>query len=149
MKTFTDNANRTWTVAVNVGAVKRMRDLLKLDLAGDNLADVIGKLANDPVALVDTLWVILQPQVEAQSVSAEAFADAVAGDVITRATEALLEEIVDFFPEPKRRTMRRILELMRSAERQALERLEAMAESPEMEARLQKEIDSVLTSAMK
>ncbi len=149
MKTFTDNANRTWTVAVNVGAVKRMRDLLKLDLAGDNLADVIGKLANDPVALVDTLWVILQSQAEAQSVSAEAFADAVAGDVITRATEALLEEIVDFFPEPKRRTMRRILELMRSAERQALERLEAMAESPEMEARLQKEIDSVLTSAMK
>ena len=92
---------------------------------------------------------ILQPQAEAQSVSAEAFADAVAGDVITRATEALLEEIVDFFPEPKRRTMRRILELMRSAERQALERLEAMAGSPEMEARLQKEIDSVLTSAMK
>ena len=149
MKTFTDNANRTWTVAVNVGAVKRMRDLLKLDLAGDNLADVIGKLANDPVALVDTLWVILQAQAEAQNVSAEAFADAIAGDVITRATEALLEEIVDFFPEPKRRTMRRILELMRSAERQALERLEAMAESPEMEARLQKEIDSVLTSAMK
>lgn len=149
MKTFTDNANRTWTVAVNVGAVKRMRDLLKLDLAGDNLADVIGKLANDPVALVDTLWVILQPQAEAQNVSAEAFADAVAGDVITRATEALLEEIVDFFPEPKRRTMRRILELMRSAERQALERLEAMAGSPEMEARLQKEINSVLTSAMK
>ena len=143
MKTFTDNANRTWTVAVNVGAVKRMRDLLKLDLAGDNLADVIGKLANDPVALVDTLWVILQ------NVSAEAFADAIAGDVITRATEALLEEIVDFFPEPKRRMMRRILELMRSAERQALERLEAMAGSPEMEARLQKEIDSVLTSAMK
>ena len=32
MRTFTDNAGRTWTVAINVAAVKRVRGLIKVDL---------------------------------------------------------------------------------------------------------------------
>jgi len=32
MRTFSDNAGRTWTVQVNVNAIKRVRDLAKVDL---------------------------------------------------------------------------------------------------------------------
>mgnify|MGYP005827549127 CR=1 FL=1 len=40
MKTFTDNAGRTWTIQVNVDAIRRVRDLLKVNL----LEVVEGKL---------------------------------------------------------------------------------------------------------
>ena len=32
MRTFTDNAGRTWTIQVNVTAVKRVRGLVGIDL---------------------------------------------------------------------------------------------------------------------
>ena len=32
MKTFVDNAGRTWTVQINVEAIKRVRELLSVNL---------------------------------------------------------------------------------------------------------------------
>ena len=32
MRTFNDNAGRTWTVAINVGAIKRVKGLLDVNL---------------------------------------------------------------------------------------------------------------------
>jgi hypothetical protein len=38
MRTFNDNAGRTWTIAINVAAIKRVRGLLNVDLyKGRNL----------------------------------------------------------------------------------------------------------------
>ena len=148
MKTFVDNANRTWTVAVNVGAVKRMRDLAKFDLMGNDLARSIGQLSDDPVVLVDVLWAIVFPQAEKLAVSQEEFAEAIAGDAISFATDALLEEIVDFFPGPKRKLMRQILDRTKAAEKKMLERLEEMVNSPEVQKQIDAEVESVLNSAM-
>ena len=33
MRTFRDNVGREWFIDINVGAVKRVRDLAKIDLA--------------------------------------------------------------------------------------------------------------------
>ena len=149
MKTFVDNANRTWTISVNVGAVKRMRDLAKFDLMGDDLAHSIGQLSDDPVVLVDVLWAIVFPQAEKASVSAEEFAEAIAGDAITFAADALLEEIVDFFPGPKRKLMRQVLDRTKAAEKKMLERLEEMVNSPEVQEQIDEKVESILNSAMK
>jgi len=51
MKTFTDNAGRSWTVALNVDALKRVRSLCDVDLMqivsdGGKLLD---RLMADPV----------------------------------------------------------------------------------------------------
>lgn len=53
---------------------------------------------------------------EKLALSAEEFAEAIAGDAISFATDALLEEIVDFFPGPKRKLMRQILDRTKAAE---------------------------------
>lgn len=149
MKTFVDNANRTWTISVNVGAVKRMRELAKFDLMGGNIGENIGRLSDDPVLLVDVLWAIVFPQAEKLSIPAEEFAEAIAGDAITFAADALLEEIVDFFPGPKRKLLRQILDRTKEAEKKMLERLEKMVNSPEVQEQIDKNVESILNSAMK
>ena len=63
MKSFTDNAGRIWTVAVNVAAIKRVRAICHVDLnaivemdeKNNPSTKLLEKLSTDPVLLVDVL----------------------------------------------------------------------------------------------
>jgi len=111
MKTFTDNQGRSWRIDVNVASVKRVRDLLDVDLlelgteGAKNREEeaLIFKLIADPVLLCNVIYCLCLPQAEKAKISDEDFGRAMAGDAIDRATKALLEEIVGFFPNPRDR----------------------------------------------
>ncbi|MCL4193728.1 MAG: hypothetical protein KJZ87_18465 [Thermoguttaceae bacterium] len=101
MKTFQDNAGRTWTVAINVDAVKRVRDLLKEDLL--DVEHVLQRLMVDPILLCDVIYCVCKPQADAENISDVQFAQAMAGDAIAHAKTALVEELVNFSPDPRDR----------------------------------------------
>ena len=68
MKTFKDNADRTWTVQVNVDAIKRVRDLAGLDLLSAVDAALLEKLASDPVLLCDVVYAVCKQEADANGV---------------------------------------------------------------------------------
>ena len=109
MHSFTDNAGRTWTVEITVADLKRLRAMLGIDIANLTEPDappeeqLLARLATDPVLLVDVLYVLCLDQAEKAGVTDEQFGRAMAGDAIEEATEALLEAIVDFTPNPRER----------------------------------------------
>lgn len=145
MKTFVDNAGRTWTVAINVDAIKRVRDL-----AGVNLLEVIeGKLLErligDPILLCDVIYSICKPEAEAKTITDTDFGRAMGGDAIDGATTALLEELVDFFPLARRRVLSKALEKLRKFETAALNAVEVRLESPELEQRLAADLAQLQT----
>ena len=102
MHTFTDNAGRTWTVAINVAAVKRVRGLVNIDLYKlvDDGFKPLGELVADPVQLADVLYCLCKDEADARNVSDEDFGRALYGDAITLAAEAFVEELIDFSPTP-------------------------------------------------
>jgi hypothetical protein len=106
MRTFTDNAGRTWTIAINVAAIKRVRGLLGVDLYKlvDDGFKPLGALVGDPVKLADVLYCLCKDEADTKKVSDEDFGRALAGDAITLATDAFLEELIDFFPEARARS---------------------------------------------
>jgi len=106
MRTFQDSAGRTWTIAVTVDAVKRVRDLLKEDLL--DIERVFPRLLADPILLCDVVYCVCKPQADAERITDVDFARAMAGDVIAHAKAALVEELVDFFPEPSQRETLRL-----------------------------------------
>jgi len=111
VRTFTDNAGRTWTIAVNVDAIKRVRGLVDVDLLAILEGKLIERLVRDPVLLCDVVYAVCQPEAQAKGVPAEEFGRAMAGDAIDCATKALLEELVGFSPSPRdRANLQRILE---------------------------------------
>ena len=65
---------------------------------------------------------------------------AMAGDAIASATDALLEEIIDFFPEAKRLALRRILNATRRFAEMATKRLKETMDSEDFEIRLASEL---------
>ncbi|MCL2645604.1 MAG: hypothetical protein FWD61_01200 [Phycisphaerales bacterium] len=137
MKTFVDNAGRTWTVAINVDAIKRVRDLAKVNLLEVIEGKLLERLIGDPVLLCDVIYAVCKPEADAKSISDVDFGRAMAGDAIDGATTALLEELVDFFPQGRRRVLSKALAKLRKFETAALQTVETRLESPELERKMQ------------
>ncbi|MGE4157704.1 MAG: hypothetical protein AB7F75_01250 [Planctomycetota bacterium] len=116
MRPFTDSRQRKWEIAINVATIKRVRALTGKDLLAIADGDLLQTLVGDPVLLADILWVLVQPQAQAQGVSDEDFGSALAGDAIEAATAAFLEELVDFFPQSRRQLLQRALKALRDLE---------------------------------
>ena len=144
MKTFTDNTGRVWTLAVNVAAIKRVRALCGVNLSSiveldkDNNPDtkLIEQLSTDPVLLVDVLYAVCKNECDQKGISDEEFGMAMSGDAIEHATTALLDEIIDFFPEAKRLAFKKILSATRRFEDIARKRLEAIMSDGEFEDKM-------------
>jgi hypothetical protein len=131
--TFVDNAGRTWTVAINVAAIKAVRAALSVDLMETAEGKLLDRLAGDPVLLCDTLYVLCRAEAEAQKVTDEDFGRSLGGDAIDRAAKAFLEELVDFFPSARRHLLAKVLEKMRALEAKVIAAVEARIDDPELE----------------
>ena len=117
MRTFRDNAGRTWSLTLSVWTVKKVRDLLGVDLldlggesatgSSDKKPGLLFRLIADPVLLVDVLYVVCKDQADSASVTDEQFGRAMGGDAIDAATKAFLEELADFTPSPRDRARAR------------------------------------------
>jgi len=140
MHSFVDNSRRTWEVAINVAAVKRIRGLLGIDLYAlvDDGFKSLSKLVSDPVTLADVLYCLCKDQAEKQSISDEDFGRALAGDAITQAADAFVEELIDFFPDARARaSLRKAIEAGKTVRDKVLSHAETILDSidPETEAR--------------
>jgi len=141
MQTFTDNEERSWTIEVNVAALKRAKGLAGVDLMGVLDGDLIERFIRDPVLLCDALYAVCKPEADERGVSDEAFGRAMAGDAIEHATAALLDEIVSFCPSPRdRAALGRVL----SATRTAMDRARDLVEMRLDNGELEKAIDEAL-----
>ena len=105
MRSFKDNQGRSWQIALNVYEMKRIRALLGIDLVnvitldkdGAVKVDLVDRIANDPCLLVDILWVLVEAEAKEDGVSDVDFGCSLAGKSIEEATQAFLDELVDFF----------------------------------------------------
>ena len=144
MKTFTDSKGRVWEVELNIRQMKRVRDTLGIDLVnvisankdGSVSTDTLERVANDPILLVDILWVLCEGQAKPSGVTDEDFGSALAGDSIEDATRAFLDELVDFFPGARRLYLKKAVDLARKFQSESAEVLQKVLDSPEFEERL-------------
>ncbi len=144
MRRFTDTKGRTWDIELNVRQMKRVRDILGVDLVniistgkdGAVATDTLDRVANDPILLVDILWVLCEGQAKSAGVTDEDFGSSLAGESIAEATRAFLDELVDFFPGARRLFLRKAVDLARRFETENLDALEKALSSPEFEERM-------------
>ena len=140
MKTFKDNADRTWTVTVNVDAIKRVRSLLDVDLMEAVEGRLLERLVGDPVLLCDVIYCVCKEDADARQISDEDFGRAMGGDAIELATAALLEELVDFFPQAKRELLRKALGKLETLQATAIDVVSKRLDSPELDRHLEAEL---------
>ncbi len=143
MKTFSDNANRTWSVTINVDSIKRVRSLLDVNLLDAIDGKLLEQFISDPILLCDVVYVLCKPQADSQNLSDEEFGRAMAGDAIDSATTALLEELVDFFPKGKRELLAKALGKLKTLENRAYEVANKRLDDPKLERQLEQALENV------
>ena len=118
MRYFKDEKGDTWGVDLTVGSLLRVKTA-----TGFDLIDKPDSMPQNLAALVDILWVTLEPQLTAKGVSQEDFAERLGGDSLEAAIDCFMEEWADFFRKlaPSRATV------IRGLWRKAREHTPAMA----------------------
>lgn len=112
MASFKDDKGRSWRVNITATTVRRVKDLtgVYLPTLVEDQFRGIDSLAQDVIQFIDVLYAVVLPDAEKDGVAVEQFGDALGGDSIERAAQALTNGIVDFFPEDRRRVLRSFLE---------------------------------------
>lgn len=110
MKTFRTNDGEEWSIVVNVLTIKRVLDGTGLKLTDlFSTADKIQQFFADEVRICEVLYATIKPQADERGKSLEAFLSAIDGTVIENAMEALLAEVADFFHEPQKGLLKKVL----------------------------------------
>ena len=135
MKPFTDSQGRTWPVVMNVSAIKRVRDILGVDLLDVANGDLLSRLADDPCLLVDVLFVLCKPDADAKGVTDEDFGRGMVGGALDEASSALMKELLDFFPRALHaRALAKMVRKMGEQQAAATEAVAALKPLAEAEA---------------
>ena len=99
MKTFTDGMNRSWTLTLNVAAVRRVKATVGIDLCDLHSGEkpLVLRLANDLALLFDLIAELTRSQWEAAGLTPEQFEAAFDGVGVQSAADAFWGELADFF----------------------------------------------------
>ena len=141
--TWKDSEGNVWSMAINVHAIQRARNLV-----GVNLVDVFdGKLfvqlSDDPVLLVNTIYAVCKPLADERGMTDEQFGAVLVGDAIDEAAAALVQGILDFFPSGRREVLKRLWEKTTKARSAAT----TLATSKLDSARIDEALEAVMKEA--
>jgi hypothetical protein len=93
------------------------------------------------------IYCICKPDADAQNISDEDFGNAMGGDAIEHATTALLEELVDFFPEAKRLVLRKLMNAGEKVKLRMEKALKLELENPKLDKELEKQVTQYINSS--
>jgi hypothetical protein len=144
MKTFKDNASRDWILIVNYSAKERVLALAGLDLFDLKIFEKIG---TDPTKLIDVLYAICKEQIDNVPLTKAQFVDAIAGDCIEAAANALIEEIINFFPSRRREVLQKLVATASKVQDKALELIETKIDSGEILKKLEQSLNAASGSS--
>jgi hypothetical protein len=143
---FTDREARTWDIDINVRTISRVRRLLNLNLLELLLQDSkLNERLDDPVQLVDVLYVLCKDQCDAQSVTDEQFGRSLTRDSIEDGWRAVLEGLVSFSPRGVRPAYRKALDKARTFLAAQENQVAAIVETPEFNQAMEQALKKFTT----
>jgi hypothetical protein len=109
LRKFTDANGREWSITINVGTAKRVLDLAGVDIF-KIFSEEATRLFSDPILLVNTIYVLVSDQCKGRDVTDAQFGEALVGDAIESAADALMQAVADFFPLSRRLIAQKTIE---------------------------------------
>lgn len=149
MATFTDTAERNWTVELDGLLLGEVQSETGIDL-GDAAGTAYAKIEDSPILLVQVLAVLCREQIREQKLTESQFSKGIRRDVLGRAAEAVLEAAEGFFPPSTWSELQSSLKSLRSFNRQwaKLRPMLAKLNEPEMPPALRDAVMGALTEMM-
>ena len=144
MQKFVDRAGRIWIVDIDNTTLRRVKTLTGVHLLEAIDGDLITRLSTDPLLLGDVLYAICKPQADQQQITDETFGEGLAGNSIDDATGALLEALINYFPESRRRLLRKAAEKQKLIETRGISAIEKRLDDPNLVDKLVEDLERKL-----
>jgi len=142
MAKFQTLDGKEWVVDITYLTVKRVRDLCGvnvLDICNLDKESLSGWVADD-LKVLEVVCAVVRPQLAAVNMADDEFLAACDGQVLKDAVERLIDEVSDFFQEPRKGLVRKVIAKLRETER----KMEAQAEKAIDEALSQCDFEAAL-----
>jgi len=148
MPTFKDSLNRSWNLEISILELKKVKERLKVDLAecahGNN--EIITRLSEDAVFLIDILAVVLEDQYQKAGLTVEQFITGFYGSGVDSATHALVEAIANFIRPQRGRILRAMWKKMTAGQEYAAQEMLGKVEELDVEQMVNAKIRGILDS---
>ena len=144
MQKFIDRRGRIWIVDIDNTTLRRVKALTDVRLPDAIDGDLVTRLSSDPLLLGDVLFAICKPQADQQDVDDESFAEGLAGDSIDEACKALVDGLVAYFPESRRRLLRKAADKQKMIETRGLAAIEKRLDDPNLVDRIVEDLERKL-----
>jgi len=105
VKRFKDGKGREWDLIVHVGQMKKLRDVLDIDLNKIDQPEG-AKVFSDPCLFVDMLYVLCAEQCKERGITDVSFGEGMVGGSLDDAASAFIEALADFFPSHRSAILR-------------------------------------------
>lgn len=148
MRGFEDKNGKMWTLELNVGSAKRVRAECGIDLInamavapdGEVEISVLERIAEDPCLLVSVIFSLCRTQAENANLDDASFAELFNGDTVEHATDALIEEIINFSPSVKRKALMKIYQTTQRFTEKMRENLDEMLDDQKLNAEIESQL---------
>lgn len=143
---FIDSKGRKWDATVDVPTVKEIRNHLQIDLLDllNGRPDALQKLIEDPITLVDALYLVCREQCREKNIDDVEFGRGLVGEGIDNAVDAFLVGLAYFFPKGRRVVVLGVIQKMN----ESLDRITAKAlaalQDPRLTAAIDREADQAI-----
>ena len=138
MSKFTDTEGRVWNVQLTVHLVKEIKQRLEVDLLNTQVHETLALLTDDIIKSVDVLYILCSEQATKNDISDIEFGRALFGDVLFEGITAMVEALIAFFPNPKKRMwIRRLWEKSTTHMEKANEEMLAILDNETIEKELE------------
>lgn len=154
MKSFIDKNGEAWDLDLNIGAAMRLKsrldikldDVVKFDKTNNpNDISLLERIAEDSILLFNIIFVLCESQIRERNLTEEQFAERFTGDTIEQATEALLDEIVNFSRPAKRKVLMRLRQISKEFSDQAGKKLDQILNDPKFQSEIETALKKSLT----
>ena len=156
MKSFTDRNGESWDLDLNIGAAMRLKSRLDIDIENavtfdksnnpDNVS-LLEKIAEDSILLFNIIFVLCEKQIQDRHLTQEQFAERFTGDTIEQATDALLDELVNFSRPAKRKVLLRLRQISKDYAGRAIKQLDQVLDDPRFRDEIESNVRKSLTSS--
>lgn len=153
---------REWVLKINIATVMQVRarvlrrngqplDLMQIvnvsNAADPGAAkmDLLEEIVGDSLLLVEIIYALLKPQLDVAKITEEEFYISLSGDDIENAVDILMRELIDFFPEAKKRVLRKIWDHIGKIQTRAQQMMGDLLNAPDIDARIEKLTRGILS----
>ncbi len=153
MNFFTDKTGRKWGLNINLGTAQRVRADCGVDLINmisfnkDGVStDGLQELVDNKYKVVEVLYYLCRTNSENEKLDVEPFMELFDEELVDAAVDALMKEIINFFPPAKRKMLTLIYEKTRDFKEKAEHQLDELADSKAFKEEMDERLNSLLTN---